>query len=249
MKDGMILNQPTIFGYNPMTGDFMGGGEAGSEAVVGVESLNDMIRRTVSDILSAKLDAIGDLLAQAPVWVDGKYMWSRVVTYYSDNTSVISNTTCIAGATGATGAAGTNGTNGTNGKDGKDGKDGTSVTILGSYDTLADLTREHPTGTAGDSYIVDGDLYVWSTNTSAWVNVGQIQGEPGADGQPGANGEPGEDSVGVSSIDAQYYLSTSKTDREGGQWLDTCPPWESGKYLWTRSKITYSDSTTSNPPY
>ena len=184
---------------------------------------------------------------QAPVWVDGKYMWSRIVTYYSDNTSVISNTTCIAGATGATGAAGTNGTNGTNGKDGKDGKDGTSVTILGSYDTLADLTREHPTGTAGDSYIVDGDLYVWSTNTSAWVNVGQIQGEPGADGQPGANGEPGEDGVGVSSIDAQYYLSTSKTDREGGQWLDTCPPWESGKYLWTRSKITYTDSTVANP--
>ena len=74
MKDGMILNQPTIFGYNPMTGDFMGGGEAGSEAVIGVESLNDMIRRTVSDILSAKLDAIGDLLAQyLPLLLARKY--------------------------------------------------------------------------------------------------------------------------------------------------------------------------------
>lgn len=74
MKDGMILNQPTIFGYNPMTGDFMGGGEAGSEAIIGVESLNEMIRRTVSDILSAKLDSITDLLAQyLPLLLTRKY--------------------------------------------------------------------------------------------------------------------------------------------------------------------------------
>ena len=71
------------------------------------------------------------------------------------------------------------------GDDGTDGRDGTSVTILGSYDTVADLETAHPTGTAGDAYIIDGDLYVWSTTsggTGAWQNVGQIQGPAGQDG-------------------------------------------------------------------
>jgi len=62
---------------------------------------------------------------------------------------------------------------------GEDGKDGTSVTILGSYDTLAQLQAAHPTGSAGDSYMVGDDLYVWSVTASAWVDVGQIRGDDG----------------------------------------------------------------------
>ena len=43
MDDGMIMNQPTVFGYNAKTGQLMAGGEAGSETVVGTQSLMDMI--------------------------------------------------------------------------------------------------------------------------------------------------------------------------------------------------------------
>lgn len=57
------------------------------------------------------------------------------------------------------------------------GADGTSVTILGSYDTYAQLIAAHPTGNLGDGYMVGGDLYVW--NGSAWEDVGQIQGQRG----------------------------------------------------------------------
>lgn len=42
MKNGMILNNPTIFGM--MNGKLLGGGEAGSETVVGTKSLMNMIR-------------------------------------------------------------------------------------------------------------------------------------------------------------------------------------------------------------
>lgn len=63
------------------------------------------------------------------------------------------------------------------------GADGTGVTILGSYDSVEELTQAHPTGAAGDSYLVDGDLYVWDGNT--WKNVGNIQGAPGIDGTDG----------------------------------------------------------------
>lgn len=45
MKNGVILNRPTIFGANGNT--LLGGGEAGPEAVVGVESLMNMIQSAV----------------------------------------------------------------------------------------------------------------------------------------------------------------------------------------------------------
>nr|DAG49838.1 MAG TPA: minor tail protein [Caudoviricetes sp.] len=46
MHDGMILNSPTIFGYQ--NGKLLGGGEAGPEVVVGATNLVDMIGKAVA---------------------------------------------------------------------------------------------------------------------------------------------------------------------------------------------------------
>lgn len=46
MDKGMILDKPTIFGMNSK-GQLMGGGEAGSETIVGTQSLMDMINGAV----------------------------------------------------------------------------------------------------------------------------------------------------------------------------------------------------------
>ena len=46
----------------------------------------------------------------------------------------------------------------------------------------------------GDSYLVDGYLYVWNEINSNWKNVGKIQGpqgEQGPKGDPGIQGEQG----------------------------------------------------------
>lgn len=51
MSGGMILNSPTIFGYNPITDKFLGAGEAGSETVVGTSSLMKMISSSVSNAI------------------------------------------------------------------------------------------------------------------------------------------------------------------------------------------------------
>ena len=59
----------------------------------------------------------------------------------------------------------------------------------------------------------------------------------------GATGAKGEDGTGIASVTAEYYLSTSKDEPTGGEWLDTPPTWTTGKYMWTRTKITYK-----NPP-
>lgn len=57
----------------------------------------------------------------------------------------------------------------------------------------------------------------------------------------GATGAKGEDGTGIASVTAEYYLSTSKDEPTGGEWLDTPPTWTTGKYMWTRTKITYKN--------
>nr|DAP63082.1 MAG TPA: tail protein [Caudoviricetes sp.] len=59
----------------------------------------------------------------------------------------------------------------------------------------------------------------------------------------GATGAKGEDGTGIASVTAEYYLSTSKDEPTGGEWLETPPTWTTGKYMWTRTKIVYK-----NPP-
>ena len=69
---------------------------------------------------------------------------------------------------------------GLKGDKGDPGPAGTSVTILGSYDSLDALKAAHPTGKSGDSYLIDGALYVWDVNQ--WKNVGNIKGPQGTPG-------------------------------------------------------------------
>lgn len=66
-------------------------------------------------------------------------------------------------------------------------------------------------------------------------------GETGPQGPQGGTGPTGK---GVSSIVEQYYKSTSATALSGGAWSTTYPGWENGKYIWTRSVITYTDNNT-----
>jgi hypothetical protein len=74
-----------------------------------------------------------------------------------------------AGATGATGAT---------------GPIGQGLTLLGSYSTFNALLAAHPTGAVGDSYLVNGTLYIWTG--SSWDSAGNIQGPTGATGATGA---------------------------------------------------------------
>ena len=57
MDDGMIMNQPTIFGYNAKSNQFLAGGEAGSETVVGTQNLMDMIQEAVNNAGSGSGDS------------------------------------------------------------------------------------------------------------------------------------------------------------------------------------------------
>jgi hypothetical protein len=86
----------------------------------------------------------------------------------------------------------TNARSGPIGLTGPTGAQGTGVTILGSYETEAALIAAQPTGEPGDAYLVSGNLYVWSESTTAWVNVGNIQGPQGLIGPTGPTGLTGD---------------------------------------------------------
>ena len=65
----------------------------------------------------------------------------------------------------------------------------------------------------------------------------------GEDGEPGPPGPKGEDGQGVENITIEYYLSDSDSTTTGGTWTETKPPYQPGKYLWIRQKITYKNPT------
>ena len=97
----------------------------------------------------------------------------------------------LTGATGATGVAGPQGPQGLQGIQGATGATGTGVQILGSYASLAALQAAHPTGNAGDGYLISSNLYVWDSVSSNWLNVGTIQGPAGPTGATGSQGLQG----------------------------------------------------------
>lgn len=73
------------------------------------------------------------------------------------------------------------------------------------------------------------------------VGVYGPQGEQGEQGDPGDPGAPG---VSVSKVEPQYYLSLSDSSATGGSWQNSLPSYVSGRFYWTRDKITYSNGTT-----
>ena len=69
------------------------------------------------------------------------------------------------------------------------------------------------------------------------------QGPAGQQGEQGPAGSDGDDGISVTAVQPQYYLSTSDQSVTGGSWSNTLS-YETGKYIWTRDAITYSNSTT-----
>ena len=94
------------------------------------------------------------------------------------------------GPKGDTGDTGPRGDTGPAGPTGDTGATGAGLTIKGSYNTYEELIHNHPTGNPGDSYLVNGFLYVWNGNT--WENVGNIKGDTGDTGDTGAKGDTGD---------------------------------------------------------
>jgi hypothetical protein len=97
------------------------------------------------------------------------------------------------GPEGPRGERGWRGDPGLPGPQGPAGKDGNSLAILGFYASPAELIAAHPSGSAGDCYLVGtpGHLFSWNDDTAAWVDAGVIEGPQGPAGPQGAQGPQG----------------------------------------------------------
>lgn len=90
MDDGMIMNQPTIFGYNAKSNQFLAGGEAGSETVVGTQSLMDMIRGATHD---GVVDEVHSLRLDLNTLIEFLYNWLPQLA----NMKLVTDTGVLAG--------------------------------------------------------------------------------------------------------------------------------------------------------
>lgn len=58
------------------------------------------------------------------------------------------------------------------------------------------------------------------------------------------DGIDGKDGVGVTLTDVEYAKSSSNSTAPTSGWQTTAPAWENGKYIWSRTKVVYTDGST-----
>ena len=158
-----------------------------------------------------------------------KYLWNyEVITYSNNNTQKT-----IKRVIGTYGDKGTDGTNGIGIK---------SVTnkyqVSTSNTTAPTSWKDTPqTMTATNKYLWNYEIITYSDNTTSTST-------PAVIGTYGDKGNTGDTGKGVKAVVAQYYLSSSKTSQTGGSWSETQPAYKKDYYYWTRTKITWTDNTT-----
>ena len=197
-------------------------GEAGKNGK-GVQSVDVLYYLSSS---STSLSG-GSWSTNSPTWVDGKYIWSKTKVVYTDGSSIETNPACITGGKGSTGDNGRG---------------------------VSSIVEEYYLSTSSNS-LVGGS---WSTTPPTWENgkynwtrsvITYTDSASTTTDPICVTGGKGATGIGVKSVSEQYYLSTSYSTTTGGSWSTTVPAWKDGKYIWTRSIITYTDNsyTETNP--
>lgn len=161
----------------------------------------------------------GSWSTSAPAWVNGKYIWTRSVITYTDGSSTTTDAICATGAKGETGIG------------------------VKSYREQYYLSTSYSTPAGGSwSYNVpswtDGK-FMWTRTVVTYTDNTTWTSDPVC-----VTGSAGPSGKGVKSFEVFYYLSTSSSSLVGGSWSTTAPKWEDGKYIWTKTKVTYTDNTT-----
>ena len=162
-----------------------------------------------------------------------KYLWNYELITYTDNTTS-STTPVIIGVFGNTGATG-------KGISSVAERYLATTSSSGVTTSTSGWTPEIQAPTSTKKYLWNYEIITYTDGTTSTISPVII----GVYGDKGDKGDTGNTGRGVSSIVEQYYQSTSATSQTEGSWSTTVPAWVDGKYIWTRSVITYTDSTTS----
>ena len=154
-----------------------------------------------------------------------RYLWNYELTTYTDNTSEATEKHVVA-------------------VHGENGADGASITDVENFYLASDKSTGITQASAGwttDASAIAATMtglkpYLWN-----YEKVTFSKGAPKTT-TPHVVGRMGR---GILTIEEEYYLSTSPDSLLGGTWKpeDNKPAWEAGKYMWTHTKITYTDNS------
>ena len=121
-----------------------------------------------------------------------------------------------------------------------------AVSVEYAKGTSATTAPESGWSTASPTW--EQGKYIWQRTAitkngqTTYSNVSCIQGAKGQDGQNGQNGQDGT-SVAIIGTEIRYQAHTSGTSVPTGTWKEEVPTVAQGAYLWTRTKVSYSDGT------
>ena len=168
--------------------------------------------------------------AQVPTLTKGKYLWTKTIWTYTNNTSETGyQKTYIA-------------KDGNDGDDGLPGKDGVgikSTTI--TYASSTSGTTKPTSGWSSSIPSVSAGNYLWTKTVWTYTdNTSETGYSVAKMGETGATGN------GIANTVITYGLSTSETT-EPATWASNMPVLVKGMYLWTRTVQVYTNgkSTTS----
>lgn len=148
-------------------------GEKGADGTVAFESLTPEQKESLRgiSITAVSIDTDGNL----------------TITFSDGDSENVGNIIGPQGPQGPQGEKGDVGPQGPQGEKGEQGNDGTSLNILGTKESEADLPLS---AEKNDAYLINGEMWVF--NGTNWNNAGRIQGPQGPQGPVGPQGPKGD---------------------------------------------------------
>ncbi|MEG2943629.1 phage tail protein [Enterococcus sp.] len=173
--------------------------------------------------------------ATVPTLIKGKYLWTKSVWTYTDNSTETGySVTYVA-------------KDGNDGQDGLAGKDGVGIqsTAISYAKSDSGITAPTTGWTTTVPSVPEGQ-YLWTktvwTYTDNTSETGYSVAKMGANGSDGTDGQDG---VGIASTAITYQASASGTTAPTGTWSTTIPSVPAGQFLWTKTVTTYTNNTNS----
>jgi hypothetical protein len=156
-------------------------GADGSDGKDGVGVSGSTVTYQVSD--NGTTVPAGDWVTAIPTVPAGKFLWTKTVFKYTDNTNSTAYSVSSAG------------TNGTNGKDGSDGKDGRGIKSSSIAYQLSNSGVTIPTGTwlSAPAEQTNAQPYLWTQTTVSYTdNTNSTSYSVSRKGDTGATGAAGK---------------------------------------------------------
>lgn len=176
--------------------------------------------------------------SQVPELTKGRYLWTKTFWRYSDGTHETGYSVTYISR------------DGNNGNDGVAGKDGVGIKNTKISYARATSGTDVPAGGWQSSvpevpygeYLWTRTKWTYTDNTSEVGYSVARMGTQGPKGDSGNDGLPGKNGVGLKGTKVVYGLSDNDQSAPT-TWTQQVPSLVKGKFLWTRTTWTYTDTT------